>query len=193
MRSIRRMLRKTLVPVNSATSSALVETGEQRSPKYTPESTAPPVSTMGTPMARPSAAQITPMVAAVPKDVPVSTESRQLSRNTMTRKHHGRMNPTAQQTIMGMVPAARQRAVSIPMSRKIVKILRTERTPPSASAPSSRHEKPFFLPYSRKRASPAPSAHKMDAPSATQQSSSRQKIPSTASSMKCPPRFFLSA
>lgn len=78
--------------VIAATNKALVETGEQRSPKKTPERIAPPVSTGETPIAVPIAAQITPIVAAVPKEVPVSTERPQLSRKLISRKTPGRIS-----------------------------------------------------------------------------------------------------
>ena len=43
----------------------------------------------------PIAAQMTPMVAAVPKEVPVSTETRQLRRKAIRRKTDGRIRPEA--------------------------------------------------------------------------------------------------
>ena len=89
VRSMARMLSKMLVWVSSATSRALVDTGEHRSPKNTPESTAPPISTRGTPMAVPSVAQMTPMVAAAPKAVPVRTETKQLSKKVIKRNTEG--------------------------------------------------------------------------------------------------------
>ena len=89
------MLSKTLVPVSSATSSALVETGEQRSPKSTPDRTAPPIRRMSTPIAPPIVAQITPMVAALPKEVPIRTDTAQLSRKVIRRKTPGRISAEA--------------------------------------------------------------------------------------------------
>ncbi len=71
----------TVVRVMVATRRALVETGDMRSPTYAPERMAPPMSTGSTPIVTPIVMQITPMVAAVPNDVPVSSESRALSRN----------------------------------------------------------------------------------------------------------------
>ena len=46
--------------------------------------------------------QMTPMVAAVPKAVPVRTERRQLSRKVMSRKTAGRMALAAKETMTGM-------------------------------------------------------------------------------------------
>lgn len=87
----------------SATRSALVDTGEQRSPKYTPESIAPPTSRISTFMAAPMVPQMTPMVAAVPKEVPVSTDTRQFRRNVMRIRMDGRISTDAQQTMTGVV------------------------------------------------------------------------------------------
>ena len=42
-------------------------------------------------MAAPRVAQMTPMVAAVPKEVPVSTDTRQLSKKVMSRNTEGRI------------------------------------------------------------------------------------------------------
>ena len=89
------MLSKMLVPVSSATSSALVETGEQRSPKKLPERTAPPSHSGSAPMERPTVMQMAPMVAAVPKEVPVSMETPQFKRNVITTMVSGRMASTA--------------------------------------------------------------------------------------------------
>ena len=84
-RTIAGMFLGTLVPVNVATSSELVETGEHRSPKYDPERTAPPVSKMGTPALVAMNAQIVPMVTAVPNEVPVRNDMRQHSRNVASK------------------------------------------------------------------------------------------------------------
>ena len=65
------------VPVSSLTRRALVETGEHRSPKRTPESIAPPVRMGFAPIVIPIVTQITPIVAAEPKDVPIRNETRQ--------------------------------------------------------------------------------------------------------------------
>ena len=53
----------------------------------------------------PMVLHMTPMVAAVPKDVPVSTEIRQFSKNAMSRKTAGRMARAAKHTMTGIVPA----------------------------------------------------------------------------------------
>ena len=72
-----------------------MDTGEQRSPKNAPESTAPPVRITGTPMTLPMVAQMTPMVAAVPKEVPVSTDTPAFKRKVMSRNTPGRMSSAA--------------------------------------------------------------------------------------------------
>ena len=86
VRSILRIFFSTAVPVSSATSSALVETGLQRSPKNTPDSTAPPTRVISSPMPAAMVEQITPMVAAVPKAVPVSTDTMALSKKVISKK-----------------------------------------------------------------------------------------------------------
>ena len=78
-----------LVSVSSDTRRALVETGEQRSPKKIPERIAPPQSHGDTERTDPIVAQTTPTVAAVPNEVPVSTETSEFKRNTIRRKNDG--------------------------------------------------------------------------------------------------------
>ena len=81
----------TSVFVRSETRSALVETGEHLSPKNTPDSTAPPASTGLIPMDSAIVMDITPTVAALPKEVPVRKDIRQLIRKTAPRNHSGRI------------------------------------------------------------------------------------------------------
>ena len=146
------------VSVSPLTSSALVETGEQRSPKYTPESIAPPSSTGSMPIEMPTLTQMVPIVAAVPNAVPVSIETPQFSKNVISSRISGRMRSTAQQMMNGSVPHARQNAVRIPISGKTSSTLADVFTPEQITFPSSFHEKPCFLPYSVKITSPARSA-----------------------------------
>ena len=80
---------------------------------------APPISIGDTPRLMPMVLQMTPMVAAVPKDVPVSTEIRQFSKNAMSRNTAGRMARAAKHTMTGIVPAWRHRAVSMPMKTNV--------------------------------------------------------------------------
>ena len=70
-------IEKRSVFVSSLTRIALVETGEQRSPKKIPARIAPPVYIEGIPLLSAMVIQITPMVAALPKEVPVRKETRQ--------------------------------------------------------------------------------------------------------------------
>ena len=91
------MLSKMLVLVSSLTKSALVEKGEQRSPKNAPERMAPPRSSGFAPSETPMLMQITPMVAAVPKEVPVSTEIPQFKRKDTSRMTSGRSSFAAWQ------------------------------------------------------------------------------------------------
>ena len=58
------------------------------------------------------------------------------------------MRSTAQQTMNGSVPHARQNAVRIPISGKTSSTLADVFTPEQIIFPSSFHEKPCFLPYS---------------------------------------------
>ena len=129
-----------------ATRSALVETGEHLSPKYTPDNIAPPVKRGSTFITAPIEAQITPIVAAVPKEVPVNMDIPLFSRKTIRRKTDGRISFAARQTIEGIVPDALQRAVIIPISRKINRIFPTVFIPLSAIPTRSRHSNPFRLP-----------------------------------------------
>ena len=85
------MLSYTVVPVREATKRTLVDTGEHRSPKKAPERMDPPRSKGEMPRAFPMAAQMTPMVEAVPKEVPVRKETRALSKKAMGKKMAGRI------------------------------------------------------------------------------------------------------
>ena len=92
------------------------------------------------------AAQMTPMVAAVPKEVPVRTDTRQLSRKAIITNRAGWMSRAEKQTITGMVPACRHRAVSIPMSTKVMRMFFTVRMPSRARRNSRDQAKPFRRP-----------------------------------------------
>ena len=76
-------------------SSALVDTGEQRSPKKTPDKTAPPASTGDTPMEAAAVMHTAPIVAAAPKDVPMSADTALVSRNDVMTSVPGWMRSTA--------------------------------------------------------------------------------------------------
>ena len=60
--------------------------GEQRSPKKLPERMAPPVRAGFRPAALDMSIQMTPMVLAVPKEVPVRKDIREHSRNVHSTK-----------------------------------------------------------------------------------------------------------
>lgn len=64
----------------------------------------------------------------------------------------------------GRVPLARQTAVSMPMSPKIIRIFRTLRTPDHNMRATSRGACPCRRAYPAKQASPSRSAHKTLAP-----------------------------
>ena len=129
-----------------ATSRALVDTGEHLSPKKAPDKTAPPVSIGLTPIVEPMEAQITPIVAEVPKDVPVRTESPLLRRKVIRRKTDGRIRVEALETMKGMVPEALQRAVITPIRIKVINILLTVLIPLMAMDIRDFQEKPLCLP-----------------------------------------------
>ena len=81
-----------------------------------------------------------PIVAAVPKAVPVSTDTPQFKRKVISSSIFGRMRSTAQQMISGSAPQARQKAVSTPMSWKTSSTLPDVFTPAPIIFPSARHE-----------------------------------------------------
>ena len=87
--SISLILVKIPVRVRVQVKSALVDIGEQRSPKKAPPKIAPPRYTGLIPITLPILIVITPMVAAVPKEVQVKSESRQFKRNVITKKAPG--------------------------------------------------------------------------------------------------------
>ena len=103
--------------------------GDQRSPKKAPASAAPPASSSGTPIPEAIETQMEPIVAAVPKDVPVMTETRQQSRKVMRTKRDGVARGTAYATIAGMTPAARQSPVRMPTVRSMPRMRRMGRMP----------------------------------------------------------------
>jgi hypothetical protein len=129
-----------------ATSNALVDTGEHLSPKKAPDNTAPPVSIGLTPIVEPMEAQITPIVAEVPNDVPVRTESPLLRRKVIRRKMDGLIRVEALETIKGMVPEALQSAVITPIRIKVINILLTVLIPLIAMDISDFQENPLCLP-----------------------------------------------
>lgn len=75
--------------------------------------------------------QMTPIVAAVPNDVPISTDTKQLSKNTVKIKADGTINFEELYIIIGIVPAPRHTAVMIPISKNTSKIFFTVRIPSS--------------------------------------------------------------
>jgi hypothetical protein len=125
VKNILRIFVKRFVLVSSLTKSALVDIGEQRSPKKTPERMAPPRKAGSKPIAFPIAIVMTPMVAADPKAVPVKKETKQFKRNVITRKKEGSISPKESEIMAGIVPAARHKAVIIPINRKTIKIFLT--------------------------------------------------------------------
>ena len=125
-------------------SKALVETGEHLSPKYAPEMIAPPIIAGLILRASATVMHIVPIVADVPNAVPVRNETKQLSKNESTTKKLGCIIFTEWQTMAGIVPEARQRAVIRPISKKLIRIFRTEATPSADIFKISLMPKPFF-------------------------------------------------
>ena len=107
------------------TSWALEDMGEQRSPKKLPERTAPPVRAGSRPAALDISMQITPMVLAVPNEVPVRKDIMEHRRNVHSTKNLGSINPMAWYRIKGMVPQVRQMDVREPISTKMIRIFLT--------------------------------------------------------------------
>src|SRR5574344_2225403 len=83
------ILVKISVLVKVQVKRALVDMGEQRSPKKAPPRMAPPRYTGLMPITLPILMVMTPIVAAVPKEVPVSRDNRQLSKKVITKKAPG--------------------------------------------------------------------------------------------------------
>ena len=64
--------------------------------------------------------QITPIVAAAPKAVPVKNEIRQFNKNVSSKKTAGCISLAARHTITEIVPASRQMTVSMPIRKKVL-------------------------------------------------------------------------
>ena len=111
-----------------------------------PERIAPPSQNGESPIAEAMDMVITPIVAPVPNEVPVSTEIRQFNRNAISRNTDGSIRSAAQQTMTGIVPAPRQRAVIKPIRPKIIRIFFTVRTPSSDIRSSARGRCPRIRP-----------------------------------------------
>ncbi len=143
--AVRTMARKFSpkpVCVTTRTSKALVESGEQRSPKYAPESTAPPQTNASAPIEFASVMHTTPIVAAVPNAVPVRNDITPHSKNVASGATCGLKNGEAIMTICATVPAARQKAVRIPIKTKAVSTPLTVTMPETPMRTSSRQVQP---------------------------------------------------
>ena len=77
------------------TSRALVDMGEHRSPKKDPDRMDPAESTGLSPMVLAMVMQMAPMVAAVPKEVPVRKDIPAHRRKASRGKTAGEMSPAA--------------------------------------------------------------------------------------------------
>ena len=67
--------------------------------------------------------QMIPMVAAVPNDVPVKTETKAHRRKEKRIVNAGRQALVIWQMMKGIVPQARQEAVSIPIKMKVIRMV----------------------------------------------------------------------
>jgi hypothetical protein len=164
------MLLYKFVPVTSETNSALVETGEHLSPQNTPDKIAPPISTGFMLKASPIVIQMDPIVAAVPKAVPVRKESPQLSRNAITGKYWGTIRLLEYATIAGIVPLCLHKAVRTPISIKVMSTFLAVITPPTDILHNSLTENPFNKEYPANRTYPRMRAYSTEMPVTTQQS-----------------------
>ena len=98
------------------------------------------------PIETPTLTLMVPIVAAVPKAVPVSTDTPQFKRNVISSMISGRMRSTAQQMMNGSVPHARQSAVRMPMIGNVNSTPDAVFTPAPTIPKSSRQEKSCLLP-----------------------------------------------
>ena len=158
------------VPVTSETSRALVETGEHLSPQNTPDNIAPPITTGSILNASPMVIQIEPIVAAVPKAVPVRNDRAQLSRNAITGKNWGTIRVLEYETIAGIVPLCLHNAVSIPISINVMRTFRAVFIPFTDICANSPRENPLAKEYTANSTYPNMRAYSTDTPVTTQQS-----------------------
>ena len=89
------ILSKTFVCVNSLMRCAPDDIGEHRSPKNIPEMTAPPAYITGMFILFANVIQITPMVAALPKAVPIKNDTKQHSKKQINTIACGTANMEA--------------------------------------------------------------------------------------------------
>ena len=75
--------------VTSATSRVLVDTGEHRSPKKAPDIAAPPARARLISIVWAMAIQMAPIVAAVPKEVPIRKDTRLFNKKVSSKNTEG--------------------------------------------------------------------------------------------------------
>ena len=90
--------------------------------------------------------QITPIVAAVPKAVPMSSDIRQQRRNAASTAADGWMSDEDQLTIAAIVPEARHAAASAPATTKRASMEATERMDNAPARSSSGRRTPRRMP-----------------------------------------------
>ena len=93
-------------------------------------------------MACETAMQITPIVAAAPKAVPMRSDMRQQRRNAASMAADGWMSDDDQLTIAAMVPEARHAAARAPATTKRQSIGATERADDAPARSSSARAAP---------------------------------------------------
>ena len=90
--------------------------------------------------------QTTPMVAAVPNEVPVKNDMMPVRTNVASGAIAGVTNGEATSTISDTVPEARQSAVRIPMRMKAVSTPLAVAMPSRPMRMSSRRSQPLCMP-----------------------------------------------
>ena len=171
------------VRVTSDTKRVLVDTGEQRSPKKAPDMIAPPAITGLTPIVWAMAIQIAPMVAAVPKAVPIRKDTRQFNKKARRIKMDGVISCTQYTTMVGIVPADLHKPVSTPINTIVSSTFFTVLIPCRHISAVSFRENPFFRLYAENSSSPPTKAYKTGIPKATQPISIPVNTASTSNSI----------
>ena len=103
-----------------------------------PLMTAPAVTASFRPAVRASNMKMTPSVLTVPMEVPSKRLSKVHSRNTHRGKYVGFTSGSVLLIMNGMVPLARQTAVSMPIRPKMSRMLLTCRMPANSMAATFR-------------------------------------------------------
>ena len=98
----------------------------------------------------------------------------------------GRIRRTARHTMVGMVPAARHSAVSIPTKRRVMRMFFTVLMPDRAKFSTVLNAYPLRTPYAVNSTSPSPRAYRMEISRSKQANSEAQKTPKVIYSIPSP-------